>query len=158
MKMHSHSRLHLGLGLAVFFMLLAAGCGRKGPPVPPRREKPPAVRDLRYTLQGDVVALTWKIPRDKREHPTRLAGFKIYAARVPLSESGCKNCPLPYIQVGDIVLGMTRSAEIKNKSISFSQTLTPGYRYVYRIITFDADGLLSDQSNRVDFVYGQPAP
>jgi len=35
------------------------GCGKKAPPVPPHQAKPPTVTDLRASIDGGTLKLTW---------------------------------------------------------------------------------------------------
>ena len=125
------------------------GCGVKDPPVPPRREKPPAVKDLSYRIEESNLALAWTIPKKVKRRQSNLAGFKVYAAKVPLSESDCKNCPLKFKIMSDIPILKHQ----KHDKLNFFFTLEPGYRYVFMIKGYSDNGMVSADSNYVDFVY-----
>jgi hypothetical protein len=51
-----------------FFLLLSilvlAGCGTPGAPLPPSLDIPKAIRDLKAVRKGDVVTLTWTAPQN----------------------------------------------------------------------------------------------
>jgi len=125
------------------------GCGVKDPPVPPPREKPPAVKDLSYRIEERNLALAWTIPKKDKRRQSNLAGFKVYAAKVPLSESDCRNCPLKLKVMSDIPI--LRHQE--HHKISFFFALETGYRYVFMIKGYSDNGMVSADSNYVDFVY-----
>jgi hypothetical protein len=133
--------------MAICFFLLA--CGKKDPPVPPRRENPPPVSDLSHSLQDNRLKLVWTVPKKENRRQSNLVGFKVYLSQIPLSESECKNCPLRFKQVGDIPILKQRNQE----QIEFSQTLESGYRYVYLIRGYSDNAMISADSNYVDFVY-----
>ncbi|UCE52119.1 MAG: hypothetical protein JSV31_23100 [Desulfobacterales bacterium] len=148
-----NTRVYMRSVASILFIMVVYvwlfGCGAKDLPVPPRREKPPAVKDLSYRIEDHNLALAWTIPKKDKRRQSNLAGFKVYAAKVPLSESDCKNCPLRFIEVGDIPIPKKREQE----QITFFQTLESGYRYVFMIRGYSDDGMVSVDSNYVDFVH-----
>ena len=101
---------------AVFFislMLLAAfaglaGCGLKGPPLPPLREghilAPP--QDLAYTLDKGMVTLTWTHTVDPVNADIPAEGFRISVA--VKGEDQCEGCPFTFNPVGTVAMPAMR--------------------------------------------------
>ena len=148
MKGCVHKKLSLIIVMLVSIYLLFCGCGKKGPPVPPRREKPPAIEDLSHRLDGNGLELSWSVPEKDSSRQPDLAGFKVYVSKVPLSESECENCPLKFKAIADVPI--RKKAE--QKQPRYSETLDSGYRYVYMVRGYSQDGLISEDSNYINFI------
>lgn len=146
-------RLTVILLMSASWFFFVTGCGKKGPPGFPSREKPPAVKDLSYKINGDLLELNWTIPKADDKPASRPAGFKVYRSKQSLTESDCKNCPLRFNEVGDVSIQDKRSEKQKQGLMNFSQSLETGYRYIYKIIIYNDYGVAGEDSNFVDFVY-----
>lgn len=138
--------------ILITFSLLLSGCGRKAPPVAPRQVKPPAVNDLSASIDGDMLKLTWTIPREKEKVTSGLSGFIVYRSKRLSSESDCKSCPVLFKRVTDIPIEVPSSGYIKRGNMIYVETMEKGYRYIYKV-TFYAEGIISSDSNYVDFIY-----
>jgi len=57
--------LILHLSILIIFVLVVLGCGKKAPPVPPHQAKPPAVNELRASIDASTPKLAWTIPEEK---------------------------------------------------------------------------------------------
>jgi predicted small lipoprotein YifL len=150
----------IGRGLILQLVILAAfvfylsGCGRKAPPVAPRPAPPPAVNDLSRQMQEDTLKLTWTIPKHKKKIHPDLQGFFVYRSQKPLSESECPNCPLKFKLVADIGIETVKALEKKKKGrMTYSETLRKGYRYIYKVVTYNDSGSRFGDSNLVTFNY-----
>ena len=76
---------------------LLPACGKKGPPVPPEKNRTviAAPAQLTYALKEREVTLSWTY--DKGDQPAgAVEGFEIFMATKPLE--GCEGCPF-YVQV-----------------------------------------------------------
>ncbi len=128
------------------------GCGRKAPPKPPRKSRPPQVIDLGYRISENSVKLSWTIPEtsDKDESPA--TGFLIYRSKQSVSEADCANCPITFAKIEDVPIrgGVSGRPE---SSVVFAQTIESGYRYIYKIKAYDDDGVAGKDSNLIDFTY-----
>jgi predicted small lipoprotein YifL len=133
--------------MLVSIYLLFCGCGKKGPPVPPRRENPPAIEDLSHRLDGNSLELSWSVPEKDNSRQPDLAGFKVYVSKIALSESECENCPLKFKAIADVPI--RKKAE--QKQLMYSETLGSGYQYVYMVRGYSEDGLISEDSNYINF-------
>ena len=121
MKRYVHKNLIVAIVLLVSINVLFCGCGKKGPPVPPRRENPPAIEDLSHRLDGNSLEMSWSVPEKDNSRQPDLAGFKVYVSKVPLSESECENCPLKFKAIADV--------PIRKKAEQKQETVTDRRRY-----------------------------
>ncbi len=138
--------------IAVVFVL--PGCGKKGPPVPPRQKPIPSVSDLKYSIDGNKLTLTWMIPKEKENLKTAFDGFIVYRHKRPISDSQCKNCPKLFQQVADIPADITNDAPgYENKNIEHREEIEKGFVYTYKVVLYTKNGVFSADSNYVDFNY-----
>jgi hypothetical protein len=146
------THLILPFSILIIFVLLVLGCGKKAPPVPPRQKKPPAVNDLRASIDGGILKLTWTIPREKGTIMPSLSGFIVYRSKMLLSGSDCKNCPVPFKRVADIPIEAKDPEYMKKGNSTYTETVEKGYRYIYKVIVYKK-GVTSSDSNYVDLIY-----
>lgn len=139
------------IGLTAVVML--GGCGKKGPPEPPTGSRPPKVTDLSYSISKNTTKLTWTVPRPDETARLPVTGFLIFRSRRPLLEADCPNCPTLFNLVGDVPARGPGPGQPGQPPISFTQTIEPGYRYLYRVNGYSADGLRSGNSNFVGFTF-----
>ena len=100
---NTHFIVHFSI--LIIFVLLVVGCGKKAPPVPPRQAKPPTVNDLRASIDGGgTLKLPWIIPRKKGTMMPSLSGFIVYRSKMLHSGSHCKNSPVLFKRVADILI------------------------------------------------------
>jgi hypothetical protein len=125
-KLYKTFNTHLILQLSILsiFVLFVSGCGKKAPPVPPHQKKSHAVNDLHANIDGDMLKLTWTIPREKGEIMPRLSD--------PIE--------------------VRASGYMKKDTITFPKSLEKGYRYIYKVIVY-RKGITSSDSNYVDLIY-----
>jgi len=150
----------IDIGLMLRFSILAAlafflsGCGRKAPPAPPRRVPPPAVNDLNWQMEGDMLELTWSIPKLVGKRPRKLKGVSVYRSKEPLSESECPDCPKRFKKVADFaVIVWNGTVSAKDADMTYSERLEKGYRFIYKVVVYNRDGMAGSDSNRVDLIY-----
>ena len=129
------------------------GCGKKGPPRPPKRPLPPAVEDLRYAVQGDMVELSWTHPAAAEDNASRPASIKVFRAVLSGEEIKCENCPVRYEAVAEIPIHTKGTSKEGPRTLRYSEKIDPGYRYIYKVIVFDKYGIGSKNSNVVQFNY-----
>ncbi|CAB1085693.1 hypothetical protein D1AOALGA4SA_13177 [Olavius algarvensis Delta 1 endosymbiont] len=145
------------IALAALIWLTAAvvisGCGKKGPPEPPSGNKPPRVRDLAYSVTGQTVKLSWSIPTTTEKARKAVAGFLIYQFQQPAYERECPNCPVIFKEVGDVPARSAGSGQPDAALLVFTQEIEPGYRYIYKVKSYDAGGIPGKDSNFVEFIF-----
>ena len=144
--------------MAALFVLLAAlgllaiGCGKKGPPRPPRRPQPPVIKDLDYTIHNDIVELSWTVPgRDDKAEVATPAAVRVFRSRLSAEEADCENCPVRFTVSDDIPIHSKRSEKSEPVRMSYSESIEPGYRYVYKVAVLDEYGIGGKHSNTVKF-------
>ena len=136
--------------IAVFILL--PGCGKKGPPVPPRQEPVPAVSDLKYGIDGNILTLTWTITKEKEKAKSASTGFIVYRSKRPISDSDCKNCQKLFQKVSDIPADIKIDAPgYKNNNIEYREEIERGFVYTYKVVLYTKSGAQSRDSNNINF-------
>jgi hypothetical protein len=153
MKCIIRRRLFFYICIIIFLDTVLIGCGKKGPPVPPRRFIPPAVNDLSYQMAGSTLSLNWTLPAIKKDKTVDIAGCIVFRARTPVSESDCPTCPPKFESVADMSLGGDSQTKKNLKTMNYSEALTHGYRYTYKVNCYSAKGVSGRDSNTVEFNY-----
>jgi hypothetical protein len=118
-------------------------CGKKGPPLPPREKPLPAITDLKEEIQNGQLTLTWTVSTVKRA-----SGFYVYRSKTGVSEPECKDCPVLFTRLADIPI--TRGVG-EEKTFMYTETVEKGYRYIYKVTVYSQAGLVSSDSNYVEF-------
>ncbi len=145
------------MAMAVLIGLTASvmmwGCGKKGPPEPPTGSRPPRVRDLGYGISQNTIKLSWTIsqPDEKAQLPIR--GFLIFRSQQSLIERECPNCPKLFKTIGDVPVRGPGPGQPGETPITFTETIEPGYRYIYKVNGYSVDGIRSRDSNFVEFAF-----
>lgn len=143
--------------LAVMVWLTAAGmvggCGMKGPPEPPRGDRPPAVTDLNYSITDSTIKLSWTLPQTTAKAKNAVTGFIIYQFKQSAHERECTNCPVIFKKVGEVPVRQPGHGQTGAQPIVFVQTIEPGYRYIYKVKAYDKEETTSRDSNLVEFLF-----
>lgn len=126
-----------------FILLMITGCGKKGPPIAPRIEPPASVNDLHGSAEEDILLLTWTIP----ERSSGVEGFIVYRSRTPVSEPECTTCPVLYERVIDIPLLEKDPEDLKDRTMTHTEVLERGYRYIYKVNPYMEGGRIGKDSN-----------
>lgn len=126
---------NLVLAILSFFLGLAviAGCGMKGPPLPPLRDGNlvAAPTDLAYTRNGQTVVLTWTHSVDPVNAKIPPEGFKMFLATK--SPEQCEGCPFIFKEVGTVAM----------PDMQFHYTLEDNLRHYFRVQAVGANGRVS---------------
>lgn len=133
------------LSLLLLALCLPLGCGRKAPPRPPRPAEPPVVGDLRETVEGDRLRLSWSLPGGK------VAAFGVYRARIKTAEDDCPRCPLLFERVARIPADSSAENAAGVLSAVYDETLEKGYRYFYKVTVLADGDAAGGDSNIVEF-------
>lgn len=127
--------------------LLLCGCGKKAPPVAPRKLPLVGVSGLQGSLSQSTVRLVWRhIPENERA-----AGYIVLRAQTPLSQPECPDCPMVFQKVETISL--SRSLRKKGHEMEFYQDVAKGFRYTYNVRPYQSSGAQGPDSNLVVISY-----
>ena len=131
-------------GVLAVLMLTASACGKKAPPVAPRRAPLVAVKDLQAERHEDDVTLSWHHSPENRQ----ARGYLVLRAETALDAEPCAGCPLVFQEVE--TLPLSRSQRNQRHLFTFSQGLPAGFRYSFRVRAFYASGVQGPDSNQVE--------
>ena len=155
------SKVQKGLPAAIAMAVLIGltpvvmmwGCGKKGPPEPPTGSRPPKVTDLSYGISKNTIKLSWTVPRPDETSRLPVTGFLIFRSQRPVLEADCPNCPTLFKIIGDVPVRGPGPGKPGQAPISFTQTIEPGFRYIYKVNGYSADGHRSGNSNFVGITF-----
>ena len=128
-------------------------CGIKGPPVPPRRYRPPAVSDLSYKIENESLELTWTVPYGTGQRKVDLAGCVVHRSMRPFSDPDCKKCPAPYEKVADVPVQRNGDNGKPVAALHYGENLVSGFDYAFRVTCYTNNDIFGDVSNIVSFKY-----
>lgn len=153
--MMKRSLASLTITAAVIWMtaaLMLSACGRKAMPKPPSGNRPPKVMDLSYSISENTIKLSWTIPETSDKAKSPATGFLIYRSKQSRIEADCPNCPIPFKRIGDVPIrgGGPRQSQ---SPVVFTQTIEPGYRYIFKVKGYDDNEVVAKDSNFVDFTF-----
>ena len=120
------------------FGLLLAGCGKKGPPLPPRQEELPKVKNLQAVVVRSGVKLTWSMGSSD----DIVAGFNLYRSEVQPEISNCPGC--------EKVFELVTTIRVKAGETGFQlvdQHVEGKGRFYYKVTPFDKHNRLGPDSN-----------
>jgi hypothetical protein len=143
----------LAVAMIMATAAVTGGCGKKGSPEPPTGSRPPRVKDLAYGVSQNTLKLSWNIPRPDEKAQSPVTGFLIYRAQQPIDDRECPNCPVMFKEIGDVPVRGAGPGQPGQPPITFSETIEPGYRYIYKVHGYSDDGIRSRSSNFVEFVF-----
>jgi len=118
--------------------LLLGGCGKKGPPKPPRQEELPKVNDLQAVAVDTGVKLTWTMDSSVEE----AAGFNIYRSKLQSEKSDCPGCTRDFEVIATI---RVKSGEIRFQLVD--RYVEGKGRFYYKVSPFDKQDRPGPDSN-----------
>ena len=136
--------------LTSVFML--SGCGKKAPPQPPSGNRPPKVIDLGYSISENVIKLSWTIPKTSDKAKSPVAGFFIYRSKQSEVEADCPNCPVHFLKIGDVLVRRGDPGQPES-TVDYTQSIEPGYRYIYKVTAYTPAAVEGPASNLVEFIH-----
>ena len=128
-----------------------AGCGKKGPLVPPEALLPASIADLRVEQKGEQFLVSWSRPLKQEGGGALkdLAGFRLFKREVLPPGEDCEECPTAYRLVISVDLEYPRGvAVLGNRYLFIDDDLAAGKAYRYKVLSVKKDGTASRTSNR----------
>ncbi|KJS29843.1 MAG: hypothetical protein VR64_18730 [Desulfatitalea sp. BRH_c12] len=140
-KAHIDRRTWLGWALALIAISLLGvwSCGKKAPPVPPKRPPLPRAADLKGQLVDDTVTLTWQ----RGTSAEGITAYVIMRAQADVSKPPCPGCPLVFQKVGSV------DVDRDTETVVFSDPVPPGFVYTYKVQPVGSSGDRGPDSNAV---------
>ncbi len=144
------------LFLALALVILAAGCGKKLPPLPPEKVLPAPVREFKVSQEGDALVLSWLLPQVNLlgQPLTQVQGCRVYRCAVTGVDAAAQ-CPTNLVLYADIDLAYPKQGEVQGEALIFrDRELVPDHRYFYRVAAYDQDGYPGGWSPTLSHVWG----
>jgi hypothetical protein len=139
------STMHRVFPLLACLLLIATGCGKKGPVKPLEHPLPAAPGRMTALQQGNLMQLAWDIPATNQDGSplTDLQGFNLFKMRYDPADD-CPECRDTSTLLRQIDLEFLKNVERRgNRLIFWDNDLEPGYGYQYRVVaitTRDREG------------------
>jgi predicted small lipoprotein YifL len=135
------------------FVLILAGCGRKGPLKPPEALVPAPIADLRVAQQGEQFLVSWSSPsREEGGGALKdLARFQLFRREILPPGEDCEECSDAYRLLKTVDLDYLQGVMVfSNRYLLFDADLVEGTTYRYKVLSLKTDGTESRASNRAD--------
>jgi hypothetical protein len=145
--------------VSIFLTSLAAisflwlGCGKKGPPRVPQQPLPATVKDLSYRIDHDRVQLSWTIPAADDRSASYPAAVKLFRFKQSAEESNCEKCPIRFREIADLPVQLKPKDKSRPNTMSYTEVLQRGYRYIYKVVIYNKEGIGGKDSNTVEFLF-----
>jgi len=145
-----HNKQILVVSFVIILIVAAHGCGVKGPPSVPGYTEPPVVRDLSYQVTGDTLVLSWTLPEASGSQNAKINRAGVYRLKQPMGKRDCPDCPQLFERVANLAA--------RSGSMTYTDRITPGFQYYYKIILTDGANRSGGDSNIVHTIYEGNSP
>jgi uncharacterized protein len=130
------------LGGLLFGVLLAAGCGKKTDPIPPRLILPPTIADLGADSIAEGIQLGWSAAGTDG----RIDHFRILRSETAV-EQACPGCPQDYRPLATLKAADQKNRRDEGKGFRYvDAAVASGRFYSYRVSACDSRGHCSEPS------------
>ncbi len=134
----------IGVIFATILIITANGCGVKGPPVVPGYTDLPIVQDLTYQVSRDKLVLSWTLPKSDSTQSPKIVHAGVYRLKQPLGKHDCPGCPQTFEPVAKL--------PARSDTMTYTDGITPGFQYFYKIILSDMANRSGGDSNIVHYI------
>ena len=137
--------------LLIAALLFLAGCGKKGPLVPPEALVPAPIANLAVAQKGDRFQVSWSAPGKQEGGGTLkdLAGFVLFRRPLLPPDEDCEQCATAYGVVTRIDLDFLKTVRRVGSLFLYDDSdLTPGKSYQYKVHSLTEEGAESRDSNK----------
>lgn len=130
-------------------IVLVAGCGKKGDPIPAQVLLPAAIADLSVASSEKGMILRWSMP-DRFEGT---GSFRILRSDTEAAKA-CPGCPQDHRTLVRLSIADGRLQRSGEKEIRyFDADVRPGRFYSYRVVGCDPRGNCGEASNTAQLVH-----
>jgi len=131
-------------------LLLSAGCGKKGDPIPPRIKLPATIADLSVVSVKEGILLTWSLPGPLQQ----IGSFKLLRSETVEGSEACPGCPQEYRPLRTVAITDDRlRREVERKFSYVDGDVSVGHYYSYRIVACDPAGFCGAESNAAGLIH-----
>jgi hypothetical protein len=131
-------------------ILISAGCGLKGDPIPPRIKPPAAIADLGAATSRGGVLLGWSLT-DPLE---KIGTFQLLRSETIRGNEACPECPQDYKRHKTIPVADPTLRRDGEKKFSYTDgDVDAGHFYLYRVVVCDRTGNCSAPSNAAGLIH-----
>jgi len=131
-------------------LLLSAGCGKKGNPIPPRIKLPATIADLSVVSVKEGILLTWSLPGPLQ----RIGSFKLLRSETVEGSEACPGCPQEYRPLRPVAITDDRLRREEERKFSYVDgDVSVGHYYSYRIVACDPAGFCGAESNAAGLIH-----
>jgi len=130
-------------------IILVAGCGKKGDPIPPRVPLPVAIADLSAASSAEGMILRWSIPFP----PEGIGSFRILRSDTEAANA-CPGCPQDHRTLVQLSKADGRLQRDGGSRVRyFDADVRAGRFYSYRVVSCDPRGNCGEASNTAQRVH-----
>lgn len=139
------------LWMSLFTLIvLSAGCGLKGDPIPPRIKPPAAIADLSAATSREGVLLGWSLT----DLPEKIGTFQLLRSETVRGIDACPECPQDYKQYKTIPAADPTLRRDGERKFSYTdRDVYAGHFYSYRIVVCERTGNCSAPSNAAGLIH-----
>lgn len=144
--------------LLLLALLLAGGCGKKGPMTYPDMMNAQAPQQLSVEQSGSALRLSFALPTKDRAGRKLEDLEAILVGRRTYQQNDCASCQDRYQELQKINLAFPEPAQIQGGSVKWlDREVRNGERYQYRLKTVQKGGVEGSEATTA-LVQVQPAP
>lgn len=114
--------------LLAVFACVVAGCGVKGPPVPPTHESLPGVTLMSAQTTDNYVTLTWQLEDVLGREDATAAVFVVLESKNPVDAPLCDTCPIIFERAATLSY-----TDAPDRQFSIELPVDSGYQYRFKI-------------------------
>lgn len=131
-------------------LLLSAGCGKKGNPIPPRMKLPATIADLSVVSVKEGILLAWSLPGPLQP----IGSFKLLRSETLEGNEACPECPQEYRPFRTVAVKDDRlRREGEGKFSYVDGDVIAGRYYSYRLAACDPKGFCGAESNAAGLIH-----
>ncbi|MEW6669945.1 MAG: hypothetical protein AB1512_32445 [Thermodesulfobacteriota bacterium] len=125
-------------------LVMAGGCGKKGPPFLPEKSFHVQVSGLKAEWDGNYFLLSGRLSQPERARGN-VSGSRVYFGRYPLADPPCETCPVEFHGYHGFGLEVIQGDEFFCRVPGKMK----GHVYFFKVHLISMEGTLGPASNQV---------